>query len=114
MIMQKAVVCNMGVRHDETVVAHYGFAFGSSPAMYGCTLTDNSIIADDSKGIFTSELQVLGDSADYSRRKDGTIVADAGAVQDRGIRHNLGAGTDDNVGFYICERTYFCCRINNS
>ena len=75
-VMQDAIMRDMAVRHDQIVGANDGFSFGSSTAMDGDELTEDTVISDDSPGLFAAELQVLGDTADDGIGKDMAIIAE--------------------------------------
>ena len=113
MVVQQAVVCNVGVRHDQAVVAYHGLTFRCRAAVYGGALADNSVVADDGECILTAELQILRYSTHHGGGKNGAVGTYTCATENGGVSHDLGAGAYHYVGFDICERTNLGCRVDN-
>ena len=95
----------MAVRHDETVVAHNGFAFAGGASVDGGALADGGVVADEDVGLLPFELEVLRDSSHYCGGEDMAVLADACAFEDSGIGVNDGACTDFHVFVNVHERT---------
>ena len=98
-------MCDMAVRHDETVVAHNGFAFAGGASVDGGALADGGVVADEDVGLLPFELEVLRDSSHYCGGEDMAVLADACAFEDGGISVNDGACTNFHVFINVHERT---------
>ena len=101
-VMQDAIMRDMAVRHDQIVGANDGFSFGSSTAMDGDELTEDTVISDDSPGLFAAELQVLGDTADDGIRKDMAIIAEDHIIINIGERIYRDVLADLSLRAHIC------------
>ena len=100
-VADNAVVCNVAIGHDETVVADYGLAFGCCAAVYGDALAEHTVIAYDSEGVFSAELEVLRYTAQHCSWEDCYILAKARA------------GKDGDVAAYAATVAYFNVGIDS-
>jgi hypothetical protein len=94
-ISYDAIVCDMGVSHDQTVVSHYGTHAIHGSLVDSNTLTNGSVVPNMSGGFFPLILEVLGDSRDDRSGENLTILPDACPL------HN------SNVGAYPSPFAYF-------
>ena len=81
MIFQYAVVCNMGICHDQAIVSDNGFSFRGCSAVDRNTFADRRIVSDFCGCLFSVELQVLWNTGNYSSRENGTVVSDPCPVE---------------------------------
>ena len=107
-VADNAIVRHVRICHDETVVAYYSFIFRGSTAVDGNTFADGCIIADNSNGVFASELQILRNGSDYGSREYctvaaypcafeyGDIAADTGSLANFDIAVNCNKRVDDD------------------
>ena len=96
-VAYQGIVGHVYAFHQQVVVAHDGASFGSCAAVHGHVLTDEVVVANLGGRILALELQVLRDGTDDGTGKDGVAVADAAAVQDAGMGHNLVVVADDHI-----------------
>ena len=101
-VMQDAIMRDVAVRHDQIVGTNDGFPFGSRTTMDGDELTKDTVIADDSPGLFSAELQVLGDTTDNSIGKDMAIIAENHIIIDIGERIYRDVLADLSLRAHIC------------
>ncbi len=76
-VAHDTVVRDMGVCHDEAVIAHDGLAPGGGAAVDGYALAQHGIVAYDGESLFSDELEILRHGANHHIRENGDIPADA-------------------------------------
>src|SRR3954469_20375465 len=74
-IAQNAIVCNMCIRHNKTVVANSGFPLVPGAAVYGYTFADGSVVANFNGGFFAYKFQVLRHGANNGTGKNAAAFA---------------------------------------
>ena len=86
-IAKHAVVCNMGILHDEVVATHNGLALAGSTTMDSHILTYSVVVANLHNGILAFELQVLRNGTNHRTREEGVAIAQASARKQRHTVH---------------------------
>ncbi len=59
LLPNNAIVCNVTVSHNKTVVTDNGFLFCGSSAVYSNAFANNSVVTNNHKSVFSSEFHVL-------------------------------------------------------
>jgi hypothetical protein len=122
-----AVVRDVGVGHQQVVVADAGHAAAARrAAMDGHELADHVAVADHHPRRLAAELQVLrhqadrghredfvvvadlGDAVDDARRADPAVTADADVLADRHVRPDDRARADLRAGMHDGRRMDLC------
>src|SRR5690606_5497663 len=96
-VSHNAVVRNVAIRLDETILSNNGLPFILRTAVHRHTLPNGGVITDLCSGFFAIELQVLWDARDNGSRENPTVLTDTGAIHDGHVRANPSAFFDDHV-----------------
>jgi hypothetical protein len=118
-VIHKAVVGDMYVRHQETVVADDRSELIRRTAIDGAAFADNDAVTDFRSGVFPFVLEVLWYRADDCAGEDFTTLADPRAVHDRHVVANPAIIADYDILFDHGERTDmyilpdFCIWVND-
>ena len=95
---------DVGISHNQAVVAHLGDSFGGSSPINGGTFADGGIISDSYQRLFPLKLQILRHSGNHCPRKNLAILADMRAFQYRHIRTDTRAFLNHYILVYRHER----------
>jgi hypothetical protein len=89
------------------MTTHGGFEFVFSSPIDGAALSNGSVVAYFSSGLFALELEILWYRRNDCARKYAAVFADARTIHDRYIRSNPSAFSDFYIAGYGCESANF-------
>lgn len=107
-----AVVRNVAVSHDETVVA-YGCASACGCAsVHGHAFAYGRVVAYYGQCVLAAEFEVLRDGSDYGTGKYGAVTAYACTFKNGDVAADARAFADFHIGVDGDERVYHHARCN--
>src|SRR5579864_4971157 len=120
-------MANVGIRHDQRMAANSGYS-----AALACTTINGGVFADHvmaanfQAGLFTLETQILGLSANRTKRKEAVMRANLCRPVNHHVRHQLTMLTQFHVrtqhavrpngatGINPCSGINNCCGMDHS
>jgi hypothetical protein len=101
MITQFAVMGDMGISHQQIVVADKRHAdIGAGGAMDGNEFPDYVEVTNDNAGFFPAEFQILRRSADRAKLKNTATFTDMSIVVYYGMRTDYCIFANSDIGAY--------------
>lgn len=104
-VADEHIVSYMHTFHKQVVAAYNSASLGSSTAVDGDILADCIVVAHFGGGFFTTELEVLGDSANDGTREDAVAITDTASGEHGDAVHKGVIVADNYIGIDVAERT---------
>jgi hypothetical protein len=109
-VSNDAIMRDMTVGHNQTVVAYFGCPFVLASTVDGNKFSNGSVVANDYSSIFSFKFKILRYSGDYSTRKNATVVSNSGALHDGYVAAYPRAASYLHILMNNTERIYFHIR----
>jgi hypothetical protein len=104
-VPDRAIVSNVRIRHEETIVSDGGLAGRSRAAVQRHKLAHHDPVANGQRRRLTGILQILGSTANGRIRVDLAVTADAAAAVDDRMGADARSFTYRDIIFDNRERT---------